>query len=425
MDLPHRFINFISPEQQSPTLYQTGIWNPPPTPFSDFRSISIRARYNSPMNPPLLPAPLLIETRESLKEMADRLAREPLLAVDTESNSLYAYQEQVCLIQFSIPGFDYLVDPLAIRDLSSLTHLFSNPKIEKVLHGAEYDVMCLARDFNFQIVNLFETRVASRTLGWKRTGLSDLLEQVFSVNVDKRFQRANWGKRPLSSEMLDYARLDTHFLPKLRDHLHQLLRNNGSLEEAQELCERMTDPPLRENGFNPDGFWRVANARGLSRRKAAILRELYIMRDRYARRQNRPPFKIMGDKSLLEIATKGPRTTTELNDVPGLTNNKVHRYGVEILAAVERGLKAPLPKKPRNRGLDEASRTRYEILREWRKNTAKKRKLESDLILPRDLLVEIATQAPRDLVTLRKIMSPLEYRFQRYGDEILRIIYKT
>ncbi len=377
------------------------------------------------MNPPLLPAPLLIENQESLKEMTDRLAREPLLAVDTESNSLYAYQEQVCLIQFSVPGFDYLVDPLAIRDLRSLAPLFSNPKIEKVLHGAEYDVMCLARDFNFQIVNLFETRVASRTLGWKRTGLSDLLEQVFSVNIDKRFQRANWGKRPLSSEMLDYARLDTHFLPKLRDHFHQLLLKSGCLEEAQELCDRMTDPPQRENGFNPDGFWRIAHSRELSQRKAAILRELYIMRDHFARRQNRPPFKILGDQRLLEIARKAPRTTAELNNVHGLTSNKVRRYSVEFLAAVERGLKAPLPQKPRNRGQDEATRTRYEALREWRKNAARKRKLESDIIMPREVLIEIATHTPRDLADLRKIMSPLESRFTRYGEEILKIIHQV
>jgi ribonuclease D len=377
------------------------------------------------MNPPLLPAPLLIENRESLKEMTDRLASEPLLAVDTESNSLYAYMEQVCLIQFSVPGFDYLVDPLAIRDLSSLAPLFSNPKIEKVLHGAEYDVMCLARDFNFKIVNLFETRVASRTLGWKRTGLSDLLKQVFSVNIDKRFQRANWGKRPLSSEMLDYARLDTHFLPKLRDHLHQLLLKSGCLEEAQELCDRMTDPPKRENGFNPDGFWRIAHSRELSQRKAAILRELYIMRDRFARRQNRPPFKILGDQRLLEIARKAPRTTAELNNVPGLTSNKVRRYGVEFLAAVERGLKAPLLQKPLNRGQDEATRTRYEALREWRKSAARKRKLESDIIMPREVLIEIATHTPRDLADLRKIMGPLESRFTRYGEEILKIIHQV
>ena len=376
------------------------------------------------MNSPLLPAPLLIENRESLKEMTDRLTREPLLAVDTESNSLYAYQEQVCLLQFSIPGFDFLVDPLAVRDLSSLAPLFISPKIVKVLHGAEYDVMCLARDFNFQIVNLFDTRVASRTLGWKRTGLSDLLDQAISIKIDKRFQRANWGKRPLSSEMLDYARLDTHYLLKLRDHLLQLLRKNGGLEEAQELCARMVDPPLRANGFKPDGFWRIPHSRELSRRKAAILRELHLMRDRHARLQNRPPFKIMGDQSLLAIAKNGPRTTEELHGLPGLTKNLIQRYGDKILAAVERGLKAPLPQKPRNRGQDEAIQARYEALREWRKDAAKKRKLESDLILPRDLLIEIATRKPRDLADLREIMDPLESRFQRYGEEILRIIHK-
>ena len=374
------------------------------------------------MNPPLLPAPILVENQESLKKMSNRLRRESLLAVDTESNSLFAYQEQVCLIQFSIPGFDYLVDSLAVRDLSTLAPLFSNPAIEKVLHGAEYDVLCLARDFDFQIDNLFDTRVASRTLAWKRNGLSDLLEQVLSINVDKRFQRANWGKRPLSSEMLDYARLDTHYLPKLRDHFHQLLRNNGSLEEAQELCERMADPPRRENGFNPDGFWRVAHSRELSQRKAAILRELYLMRDRNARRQDRPPFKILGDQSLLAVAKSAPQTTEELHSLPGLTKNVIRRYGAEFITAVEDGLKAPLPQKPRNRRLDEAVHARYEALREWRKNAARKRKLESDLILPRDLLVEIATRTPRDLADLREIMDPLESRFQRYGEEILRII---
>ena len=374
------------------------------------------------MTLPLLPAPLLIENQESLKEMADRLGREPLLAVDTESNSLYAYQEQVCLIQFSIPGIDYLVDPIAVNDLSILAPLFSDAKIQKVLHGAEYDVICLARDFNFRIVNLFDTRVGSRTLGWKRNGLRDLLDQVFSVEVNKRFQRANWGKRPLSSEMLDYARLDTHYLLDLRNHLYQRLQENGSLQEAQELCERMAEPPTRANGFNPDGFWRITHSRELSKRNAAILRELYLMRDRHARRQNRPPFKVLSDQSLMAIAKRGPRTKGELNNLHGLTDNVIRRYGADCLAAVERGMKAPLPQKPRNQRLSEETHARYEALREWRKNAARKRMLESDIIMPRDLLFEIASTVPRDLAELREIMSPLESRFQRYGEEILKIV---
>jgi superfamily II DNA helicase RecQ len=108
-----------------------------------------------------------------------------------------------------------------------------------------------------------------------------------------------------------------------------------------------------------------------------------------------------------------------------LTSNKVRRYSVEFLAAVERGLKAPLPQKPRNRGQDEATRTRYEALREWRKNAARKRKLESDIIMPREVLIEIATHTPHDLADLRKIMGPLESRFTRYGEEILKIIHQV
>jgi ribonuclease D len=375
------------------------------------------------MNLPLLPAPLLIENTESLEKMTERLEREPLLAVDTESNSLFAYQEQVCLIQFSIPGIDYLVDPLAIEDLSILAPIFANGKIQKVLHGAEYDVMCLARDFDFRISNLFDTRVASRTLGWKRNGLRDLLDQVFGVNVNKRFQRANWGKRPLSSEMLDYARLDTHYLLDLRNHLYQLLLEDGRAQEAEELCERMAEPPSRENGFNPDGFWRITHSRDLSRRKSAILRELFLMRDRHARRQNRPPFKIVSDQSLMAITKRGPRRKDELNNLHGLTASVIRRYGADFLDAVERGMKAPLPQKPRNRSQDEVTLARYEALREWRKTEARRRLLESDLIMPRDMLFDIASSAPPNLAELREIMNPLETRFHRYGEDILKIIH--
>jgi len=166
--------------------------------------------------------------------MVEILAREPRLAVDTEANSLHAYREQVCLIQFSTPQTDYLVDPLSLDDLTHLAPLFSDQGIEIIFHAAEYDVLGLQRDFDFSFSNLFDTMLAARTLGYKQVGLGRLLADKFNVDVDKHNQKADWGQRPLTPGLIDYARLDTHYLIALRDILEAELREKGRWELAQE-----------------------------------------------------------------------------------------------------------------------------------------------------------------------------------------------
>jgi ribonuclease D len=335
---------------------------------------------------------------------------------------LHAYQEQVCLIQISIPGVDYLVDPLRLGDVGALQKIFANNRIIKVLHGAEYDVLCLGRDFNFQLVNLFDTRVASRTLGWKKSGLGDLLSQVFNVSLDKRFQRANWGKRPIPEDMLDYARLDTHYLLDLRRHLLKQLKGDDLKQQVLELCAWMALVPPNENGFDPEGYWRISHARELSRRQMAILRELYLIRDQLAREHNRPPFKILSDATLLSIAKHSPRSNDQLRSPTGLTKRQVDRFGRAILSAVQRGQRAQTPQKPRGNHRDDAMVCRYDALRDWRKEIARDRKVESDIILPRDLMETLARKAPTDKSQLKSLMLPLEWRFRTYGTDILTIL---
>ena len=147
------------------------------------------------MNSTSLPKPVMITRPQALSKMANRLGSEPILAVDTESNSLFAYQERVCLIQFSTPQEDFLVDPLALDDLSPLERLFADPQIEKIFHAAEYDLITLKRDFKFDFENLFDTMVAARILGWEEIGLGSILKAEFDVELNKRYQRANWGRR--------------------------------------------------------------------------------------------------------------------------------------------------------------------------------------------------------------------------------------
>lgn len=374
------------------------------------------------MDQPKLPPPQLINNNDLLHALITELSSQPRMAVDTESNSLYAYQEQVCLIQFSIPGEDYLVDPIVLPEMSALSPIFANPEIEKVFHGAEYDITCLKRDFCFTFTNLFDTRIASRTLGRKHSGLRAILADELGVEINKRFQRANWGKRPLTSDMLDYARLDTHYLLPLRDHLVEALHIAGLWEETHEACEYLTKVDAHNNIFDPEGYWRISNANKLAPRQMAVLRELYLYRDQQARRLDRPPFKILGDKTLLAITHANPADIKELNPLPGMTSRQIKRFGEDLILAVARGRRAPLPRRPSHKRHDEDAHSRYEALRAWRKKVAQLRNVESDVILPRDILWDIAHAAPRDAKSLQKVMSPLEYRFQTYGQEIIKIL---
>src|SRR5690349_10118960 len=170
-----------------------------------------------------LPPPIWVNSKNLLQEMVDDLAAHPRVAVDTESNSLHAFREQVCLLQFSTPTTDYIVDPLELADLEPLRPIFSSSKIEKIFHAAEYDLICLKRDFGFKFANIFDTMQAARIIGYPAVGLDRLLGDKFGIKVDKRHQKADWAARPLTEEQIHYARLDTHYLFDLRDVMEKEL----------------------------------------------------------------------------------------------------------------------------------------------------------------------------------------------------------
>ncbi len=375
-----------------------------------------------PMDKQLSTPPQLIEDQNALSHLVRQLRSQKRLALDTESNSLYAYKEQVCLIQISIPGRDFLLDAIHLKDLSPLGNIMRDENVEKVFHGAEYDIICLKRDFNFKIRNLFDTRVALRTLGQKRTGLGDVLEEEFGVKLNKKWQRANWGQRPLPPELLDYARLDTHFLLDLRDRLVKKLKERNRWQEAKEECERISLFEPNDNGFHPNKFWKISNAKQLQPGQAAILKELFLFRDEQARHLNRPPFKVIPDKTLLAIALTNPQNAEELIELPGMTRGQIRRYGQGLLNAVKQGLRSPPPNRPKSEHIEDVVINRYKHLRKWRKQTAEARDVDSDIILPREIMWSIATEAPRTRKRLLQLMKPLEWRFEQYGDEILQVI---
>lgn len=375
-----------------------------------------------PMSDAPLPPPILIQAQDDIPRLIEELSSEPAIAIDTESNSLYAYREKVCLIQFSIPGKDFLVDPLAVEDLTPLGGILASPKTVKVLHGAEYDVIVLKRDFGFHFTNLFDTRTAIRTLGREDTSLQKLLETEYGVKLNKRYQRANWGKRPLKPELLSYARLDTHYLLPLYQRLDSALRDAGRHEEMNEACTYITTLKSPANSFDAQGFWHINNARKLKPRQAAVLRELWSFRDRLARERDVPVFKIVDDQILLALAQAMPKKPAALNGIAGMTPGLQRHFGRDLLNAVKAGAKAPPARPPRQKRIPDDVIDRYDRLRQWRKQVAERRGLPSDIIMPRDALWKIAHHVPRSRQALRELIQPLKWRAKHYGGEILALL---
>ena len=374
-----------------------------------------------PMTVETLPPPVWVDTPTALFEMISVLADHPRIAVDTESNSLHAYQEQVCLIQFSTLKVDYLLDPLALPDLESLAPFFADSRIEKIFHAAEYDLICLKRDFGFEFANLFDTMQAARILGYKAFGLNSLLAEKFEVKVNKRYQKANWGSRPLRRDMIDYARIDTHYLIELRDLLKAELVAKGLWELAKEDFERAS----LNNGHrskSPGHLWeKLSGYQDLSPRELAVLNKLCNCRERMAQRLDRPPFKVIEDKYLIALAKAMPQSSEDL-ELAGLTQKQIRLLGKSILTAVESGLKSdPIvrsrPERPNSDFL-----SRLDALKDWRKKVARKVGVQSDVVLPRPYLYDIAEGNPNDTTQLAALMADTPWRLERYGQDILKVI---
>jgi ribonuclease D len=381
--------------------------------------------YNEAMDSSELPPPVWIDTRADFLRMVADLGRFPSLSVDTESNSLHAYREQVCLIQFSTTQTDYLLDPIALPDLSALAPIFMNAAIEKIFHAAEYDLICLRRDFDFQFEHIFDTMVAARILGLPAVGLGALLESEFGLVVDKHYQRANWALRPLPAAQMAYAHQDTHYLLALRNNMETKLSEAGRLELAHEDFCRMTQaynkciPPEAEP---VETFWRISGVQDLDPQQAAILKELSDYRERQAEYANQPVFKILSSDSLIAIAKAAPKTMRELEDLDLFGRRLLDRHGNGLVHAVERGLQNQPLYRSRSPRPDERFMQRLEALRVWRKAEAHTMGVESDVVLPKDLLFCLANNNPRTQEELADLLSSTPWRLEHYGEKILKAL---
>ena len=342
-----------------------------------------------------------IDRQQQFDAMLARLAAEPRIAVDTEADSLHSYFDKVCLIQVSIPADDFVIDPLAKIDIRRFGEILANKNVMKVLHGADYDLRILNRDFGFVIANLLDTMVCAQLLGYDAFGLAALLERHFGMKVDKAHQRADWAMRPLPPDMLDYAATDTRHLIALADKLTADLEALGRRDWLHEEMGRLEMIRYRENGDDAEPFRRMKGLSSLDRRTLGIVRALYNWRDSLARKADRPPFKIIGNDAIIDVAKEKPSSREELAKMKSVSSYHRGRYGNDILHIVREAMALPeeeLPERvePKPWLRDKALETRIERLKKVRDRVAAELKIDGSILAPRHVLTAVATTGDVD-----------------------------
>lgn len=372
---------------------------------------------------------IFIDTQKEFDELAARLAKHEYIAIDTESNSLYAYKEKFCLMQLTGEDVNAVVDTLAV-DIKSILPVFSDPAVEKIFHSADSDIRVFKAAMGCVFVNIFDVMVAAKYLGIVKCGLDNMVKEFFGLEMNKKFQKADWGRRPLTKEMLDYASSDTIHLKKLRDLLAAELQKKGRLEEVTgqfaQIC-RIEPQPMR---FDESGFTTLKGARQLNGRGLAVLRELYLAREVAAIKRNTPPFKVISEDLMLRLSVAPREGLHNLSIFKGVSGYVLANHGAWIREALQKGLKAPEYHVPRReisrekRAYFETVKNRFKNLKVWRKEIAVRRNMLPEAIMGNDVLERVALSQPRTMEELQGVRGLGAEKVSLYGAELLEFVRK-
>ncbi len=368
----------------------------------------------------------LINTPSDLAAAARHLAGQSVIAGDLEADSMFHFKERICLIQMAAPDMIYIIDPLAVTDMSPLKPVLENRDIRKIFHGADYDVRSLYRDFNISIENLFDTELAARFLGYAETGLNAMIKQQFNIELEKKFQKKDWSQRPLPDEMVTYAADDVRYLIALYEHLEQALQAKGRLDWAMEEFAYIA-AVRPEPGDGRPLFLRCKGAGRLDSKSLAVLESLLEMRLEKAQQKDRPPFKVMGTAPLIALAQTRPKSMKNLESQNILSRRQVQMYGPDILRAIKAGASVPAdqrPHYPRNDRQRPSAATTQKIrqLKRWREKEAKRLAIDPGVFFSNAQINALVEAAPTASDELYAIPALKKWQIREYGDQLIKII---
>jgi ribonuclease D len=368
----------------------------------------------------------IIDTAAGLEKAVRTLEKTKAVAVDMEADSMYHFQVKVCLIQMATEKSTIVIDPLKVKNLSPIKPLFSNPDIKKIFHGADYDVRSLFRDFSIEINNLFDTELACRFLGIKETGLEAVIEKYLNITLDKKCQKKDWSKRPLPQEMIDYAAGDVIHLLTLAKVCEKELEKKCRLAWVLEECDALSKvrPVLSDE---EPLFLKFKGAGRLKSKSLAVLEALLQFRKGVAEKKDKPLFKIIGNDSIMKIATAKPVTIRRLKGIKALSGKQMNMYGNDLIETVARALKIsesklPVYPKKKAQALPYEVPERITALKSWRASKAKALKIEPGIICNNALITSIAIQNPVDRRAIHRIKEMKNWQKNEFGQEIITLL---
>ncbi|MES2521221.1 MAG: HRDC domain-containing protein [Gemmatimonadota bacterium] len=372
------------------------------------------------------PAPLYLDTVESVDRFLAELSEVRAIALDTEGASFHKFVDRIYLLQLSTERHEAVIDPLPIGTPERLGTLLEDRRVEVVLHDADYDLRLLHQDYGWRVTNLFDTRVAAQLLGIRAFGLAALLEQFFGLKLDKKHQRADWSMRPLTPDMLDYAAQDTRHLLGLRDRLRAELEAKGRMSWAQEEFQRAEG--TRWDVELPDtSFLRLKGARDLTRRELARLRELVRWRDGIAAELDRATFRVAGNEVLFDLARSAPLTREGLFAVKGFPRGMSEARVAEAIQAIARGNLVPDADLPRfaksvRWDRDPDFDDRVARLKTFRDATAVKLDLDPGVLCSRDRMEAVARRNPQSVEELAEVTELRRWQAETLGEGFVRAL---
>lgn len=368
----------------------------------------------------------MIDSLSGLKEAAAVLSKEKTIAVDVEADSMYHFKEKVCLIQIASRRTNLLIDPLSIKDLSPLTSLFSNRKIKKIFHGADYDVRSLYRDFKIEINNLFDTQIASLFLGFKEIGLHAIVQSRFHIALDKKYQKKDWSQRPLPKEMTDYAVQDVIHLIPLARLLEKKLKKKKRLEWVKEECDALSKvrPVLRSN---KPLFYSFKGAGRLDPKNLCVLEAILQLRKKIAKQKDRPLFRVFSNDAAMKMTRVKPSNLRSLKQSRILSAKQIDMYGDLLIKVITNALKekkSAFPMYPRQKSTPISVDTskRISSLKTWRDRRSEELELEPALLFNKAMLTAIAKKNPQYIKELRKVEGLKNWQRTIFGKDIIAVL---
>ncbi|MDP6962555.1 MAG: ribonuclease D [Planctomycetota bacterium] len=371
------------------------------------------------------PEVVMVTDAATLSAAVELWSAAGVIGVDTEANSFFAYHERLCLVQVSAGDQDWIIDPIALGDdMQLMAALLEDPKVIKVFHAAEFDLMLLKKEMGVEVKGLFDTQVAMTFLRHQKTGLAALIESYYGVKLSKDEQRSNWGKRPLSDKQIAYARIDTHFLVDLYNKLRPELEEQNMVAAAYGEFERQMSEILSPASPSPDRYLKLKGARKLNPSQLAKLKAVFELREEIASSKDIPPFKVLSNQGLIGIAETNPRSLKQLAEISGVGWKVAKRLSKKIFETLGNVADEVIETKVKK--VSQAERRARQIRREntdalkvWRTAVANELDLPSERLIHRRQLEEIANALPQNSAELNKVVKLNDWQREQFESSLL------